>query len=155
MTNSFFYVPIVRGACFLSLGVVVYEPITDCIEKIDGIKKAGLVINAAIILLCIAFFKDANEIGFVVMFLLSFSRHNLINKKLNSWNGLKYLEDLTLAIYFSHVLIIKIFRTFIGNNTGTKETGLYLIILTLFAILLVNLIKRIKKMSFKETKRIS
>ena len=121
MEFGFIYVPLIRGAAAISLGMFSYEIITNIVT---WIKKRNLNPMYMYILLTLSIFyyylNNNNSLafwGFAGIVIVCLSPNGLINFIFNR----KYFsicEKLSLSVYFNHAILLQI----VGRDVLTRAT---------------------------------
>lgn len=143
--GDFLYVPLCRGLCFISLGIILHEFMPIIMEKLDKFSasfKRGVCLTAFYVSFVIAaamFIKARNGavvyLPFIILFLLSFRIQG--SGKMICLSGVA--DRLSLSVFMNQALVIEFLRaakehSYLSNSIAENKL-VYLAVLTVIAAL--------------------
>lgn len=151
--SKVFYVPLIRAAGFVAIGMMLWKPINGVQEYLQHVKGNHMIITLLSLGSIWAFWKHqwdyVAHIAFVFIMICSLSCYGLLSFALNR-RVFRIGEKFSLSVYLNHALIIYIINNHFAdwkNDAARLELILvFLGVLFLYSGLFILIIDGIKKL---------
>lgn len=146
--GAVFYMPLVRAAGYVSLGMVVHTPVlrlVNMLEKNSSRFTPALVSAGSIVMLLLFWVNRKSHVGFIPFCLLlvcMLYSKSFYSKYLN-FSLLSRLEKLSLGYYFNQALIIEIMPKIESLTNGWKQRMLdlvFVVLLTVYSVFVLYIV---------------
>lgn len=145
---QFIYIPLVRAAGNLAIGMFANYPINCCLEYLNGIdnKKTSIIVSVMGCLTIIVFFLNRGSYAIVIPFLLlliCLLYRKSIFTILFSAKIFSYFDKLSLALYLNHAFMIMVYNKLsqcFPKYFLEQNNFLYLIVLIIYSITMIYIV---------------
>ena len=145
---KFLYVPLIRAAGSLAIGMFANYPIKRCLVWLENNKNKLLPITVSLLGMCagVVFWLNRNSYSSIIPFLvviISMLYTKSVYSRMFRARIFRKLDKLSLAIYLNHAFVINVYDKMsdVWLKSGYEKTNImYLILLIIYSMIMLWLV---------------